>query len=296
MATGSVEDLPRPIGYVLGGGGSLGAIQVGMLQALSERDLRPDLVAGTSVGSINGAVLASDPTGAAHRLSHAWARMTRDRVFPGGLIAQALMLQRVKTHLFPNTGLAEVIAEFLGSSTDFSDLALPFAAVTMDVATAAPHVLRSGPLLPALLASAAIPGIYPPVNHDGLRLYDGGVVANVPMRQAVAMGARSLIVLDCFFPGQLPASTDTIADIVLYTALVTMRSQAVAEATLVANELPVVYLPGPSPKLVSPLDFSHTTALIEDAYTYARRFLDNLRIGDGPGLYGQRPPEADVLT
>jgi NTE family protein len=296
MATGCIEDLPRPIGYVLGGGGSLGAVQVGMLQALSERAVPPDLVVGTSVGSINGAVLASDPTGAAHRLSHAWARMSRDRVFPGGLIAQALLLQRVKTHLFPNTGLAEVIAEFLGSTADFSDLRLPFAAVTMDVATARPHVLRNGPLLPALLASCAIPGIYPPVTHDGRRLYDGGVVANVPLRQAVAMGARSLIVLDCFFPGQLPASTDTIADIVLYTALVTMRSQAVAEAALVAETLPVVYLPGPSPKLVSPLDFTHTTTLIEDAYTYARHFLEELRLADGPGLYGQRPPETGVLA
>lgn len=287
-------NLPHPIGYVLGGGGSLGAVQVGMLQALSERDLGPDLVAGTSVGSINGAVLASDPVGAANRLSHAWARMTREVVFPGGLIAQALLLQRVKTHLFPNTGLAAVIADFLGPTTDFADLVLPFAAVTVDVATAQPHVLRSGPLLPALLASSAIPGIYPPVDHDGLRLYDGGVVANVPMRQAVAMGARSLVVLDCFFPGQLPRSTDTIADILLYTALVTMHSQSVSEATLVAESIPVVYLPGPAPRLVSPLDFTHTAELIEDAYLSARQFLDELHV-DGPGLY-QRPPETGALA
>ncbi|WP_233209296.1 patatin-like phospholipase family protein [Mycobacterium sp. ENV421] len=288
-------NLPHPIGYVLGGGGSLGAVQVGMLQALSERDLGPDLVAGTSVGSINGAVLASDPVGAANRLSHAWARMTREEVFPGGLIAQALLLQRVKTHLFPNTGLAAVIADFLGPTTDFADLVLPFAAVAVDVATAQPHVLRQGPLLPALLASSAIPGIYPPVDHDGLRLYDGGVVANVPMRQAVAMGARSLVVLDCFFPGQLPRSTDTIADILLYTALVTMHSQSVSEATLVAENIPVVYLPGPAPRLVSPLDFTHTAELIEDAYLSARQFLDELHV-DGPGLYRQRPPEKGPLA
>ncbi|PND57491.1 patatin [Mycobacterium sp. ENV421] len=266
-----------------------------MLQALSERDLGPDLVAGTSVGSINGAVLASDPVGAANRLSHAWARMTREEVFPGGLIAQALLLQRVKTHLFPNTGLAAVIADFLGPTTDFADLVLPFAAVAVDVATAQPHVLRQGPLLPALLASSAIPGIYPPVDHDGLRLYDGGVVANVPMRQAVAMGARSLVVLDCFFPGQLPRSTDTIADILLYTALVTMHSQSVSEATLVAENIPVVYLPGPAPRLVSPLDFTHTAELIEDAYLSARQFLDELHV-DGPGLYRQRPPEKGPLA
>src|SRR5664279_980294 len=136
-----VSQLPRPVGFVLGGGGSLGAIQVGMLQALAERDIYPDVVAGTSVGSLNGAVVALDPRAAANRLSHVWPRMTRQVVFPGGLIAQARMLQRTKTHLFPNTGLAAVITDFLGEASTFADLRLPFAAVAMDIATARPHVI-----------------------------------------------------------------------------------------------------------------------------------------------------------
>ncbi len=281
--------LPPPVAYVLGGGASLGAIQVGMLQALSEREAFPDLVAGTSVGSLNGAVLAADPKGAANRLSHTWARMTREQLFPGGLVAQALLLQRVKTHLFPNSGLAAMIAEFVGPETTFADLTLPFAAVTTDVATARPHMVRDGPLLPALLASAAIPGIFPSVDLDGRQLYDGGLVANVPMRQAVTMGARSLVVLDCNFPGRLPGSTDTIADILLYTVMVAMRAQAVLEAPLIAAEIPVVYLPGPAPRLMSPLDFTHTAALIEAAYESARSFLDQLRVA-GPGMYGAPSP------
>ena len=109
-----IAGLPRPIGYVLGGGGSLGAVQVGMLQALGEHDVSPDLVAGTSVGSLNGAVLALNPVSAANRLSHAWAKITRERVFPGGLLTQARILQHTKTHLFPATGLAAVIADFVG--------------------------------------------------------------------------------------------------------------------------------------------------------------------------------------
>ena len=80
----SIADLPRPVGYVLGGGGSLGAVQIGMLQALGERDVPPDIVTGTSVGALNGAVLALEPKSAASRLSHVWARLTRERVFPGG--------------------------------------------------------------------------------------------------------------------------------------------------------------------------------------------------------------------
>jgi len=270
---------------VLGGGGSLGAIQVGMLQALAERDVYPDVVAGTSVGSLNGAVVALDPRAAANRLSHVWPRMTRQVVFPGGLIAQARMLQRTKTHLFPNTGLAAVITDFLGDASTFTDLRLPFAAVAMDIATARPHVLRDGPLLPALLASAAIPGIFAPVELGPLRLYDGGIVANVPMRQAVALGARSLVVLDCSFPGHPPAPPDTLAEVLMFTATVTMRSQAVLEAPLVAVDVPVVYLPGPVPHLVSLLDFRHTDMLIEGAYEAARSFLDDLDV-TGPGLYG----------
>ena len=280
-----VADLPRPVGYVLGGGGSLGAVQVGMLQALGERDIVPGMVAGSSVGSLNGAVVAQDPAGAANRLSHLWARLTRADVFPGGLLAQARTLQRTRTHLFPSSGLATVITRFLGADITFEDLALPFAAVAMDSATALPQVLRDGPLLPALLASTAIPGIFPPVQLGSLQLYDGGLVANVPMRQALTLGARSLVVLDCSFPGHMPDPPGTIAEVLLYTAMVTMRSQAVLEAPLVAADVPVIYLPGPEPQRVSPLDFHHTGTLIEGAYAAARSFLDDLKVA-GPGLYG----------
>jgi NTE family protein len=281
----SIEDLPRPVGYVLGGGGSLGAVQVGMLQALAERGVPPDVVAGTSVGSLNGAVLALDPRSAANRLSHLWARMTRERVFPGGLLAQARTLQHTRTHLFSNTGLINVISEFIGADHKFADLALPFAAVTTDIATARPHVLRDGLLVPALLASSAIPGIFPPVELGSLRLYDGGLVANVPMRQAIAMGARSLIVLDCNFPGTVPEPSGSIAEVLFYTVLVTIRSQAILEAPLVATEVPVVYLHGPEPQRISPLDFRQTALLIEAAYEAARSFLDEVHV-TGPGLYG----------
>jgi NTE family protein len=281
----NIADLPRPVGFVLGGGGSLGAVQVGMLQALGEHGVAPDLVAGTSIGSINGAVLALDPKGAANRLSHAWPKIRREHILPGGPLDQARTLRRTKTHLFPNEGLATVISDFLGDDLTFDDLELPFAAVTMDVATAQPHMIREGRLLPALLASAAIPGVWPPVEHEGLLLYDGGVVANVPLRQATAMGARSLVVLDCAFAGRLPEAPETIAEVLLYTGLVTMRAQAVLEAPPAAAIVPVVYLPGPEPRPMSTLDFDHTSELIESSYEAARSFLQHLDIS-GPGLYG----------
>jgi NTE family protein len=277
--------LPRPVGFVLGGGGSLGAIQVGMLEALTEQGVTPDLVIGTSVGSLNGAVIAQDPKGSANRLLHAWARITRNQIFPGGLLAQVRTLERSKTHLFANRGLAAVIADFLGSTTTFSDLALPFAAVTTDIATALPHVIDEGPLMPALLASTAIPVIFPPVDHGGRSLCDGGVVANVPLRQALAMGARSLVVLDCTFPGHLLPPPESVAETVLFTAMVTMRSQSILEAPLVASDIPVVYLPGPTAHHVSPFNFDSTNLLVEQAYEAARSFLEALKLA-GAGLYG----------
>jgi NTE family protein len=206
-------------------------------------------------------------------------------VFPGGLLAQARTLQHTKTHLFPASGLAAVIADFIGAEITFADLALPFAAMATDVATARPHVLNDGPVLPALLASAAIPGIFPPVHLGSQLLYDGGLVANVPMRQALAMGARSLVVLDCNFPGRIPGTPASIAEVLFYTVTVTMRTQAIFEAPQAAANVPVVYLHGPEPQPISPLDFRHTGTLVESAYQAARSFLDDLHI-TGPGLYG----------
>ena len=280
----SVEDLPRPVGFVLGGGGSLGASQVGMLRALDERGVTPDLVVGTSVGSLNGAMIALHGGPPIERLTAIWSAMTRRAVFPGGLLAQARSLQRNRTNLFPSDGLAAVVREYLGADTTFADCPLPLGVVTMDVATTEAVLLDEGPLLPAVLASAAIPGIFPPVQHDGRLLYDGGVVANVPMRQAVALGAKSLVVLDCAFPGRLPEQPRTMAEVVFFVAMISMRQQAALEAPAIAAEVPVVYLPGPPLIRVSPLDFTHTTELIGESYAVASAFLQELRV-NGPGLY-----------
>ncbi|WP_409495766.1 patatin-like phospholipase family protein [Amycolatopsis sp. cmx-11-12] len=277
-------NLPQPIGFVLGGGGSLGAMQVGMLRALSEAGVAPDLVVGTSVGSLNAAVLAlGDESG--DRLNRIWSRMTRHEAFPGGVLSQVRTLRHSKTNLFPNTGLAAIVDEHIGEGVRFEDLALPLGVVATDVDTAEPLLIRSGPVLAPLLASCAIPGIYPPVAFGDRVLYDGGLVANVPMRQALAMGAKSLVVLDCAFPGKMPGTPQTFAEVMMFTAMISMRNQAVLEAPIAAAEVPVVYVPGPKPVRVSPLDFSHTTTLTAQAYEAAKTYLGELRV-DGPGLYG----------
>jgi NTE family protein len=289
--------LPGPVAFVLGGGGSLGAIQVGMLRALADRGVAPDLVTGTSVGSVNGSLLALDPAHAADRLTELWAGMTRARVFPGGPLAQLRTLRRERTYLFPNTGLVEVLIQGLGGVTNFAELRLPFGAVAVDAVTGLPVLMTSGELVPAILASAAIPGIYPPVRREDKVLYDGGVLANVPIRQALAMGAKSLVVLDCTFPGHLPDVPGSLAETLLFWATLGMRNQAVLEADLAAESVPVVYLPGAPVQAVTPLDFGHTAELIESSYAASTEFLAALVV-DGPGLYGgpAGPVAAEIST
>jgi NTE family protein len=279
-------ELPGPVGFVLGGGGSLGAGQVGMLRALRDREIRPDLVVGTSVGSVNGALLALNPDEAPARLEDVWHRMTRTRVFPGGPIAQLRTLRQHRNHLFPNTGLAEILRTELAGVDNFANLQLPFGTVAVDALTGEAVLMTSGPLTPAILASSAIPGIYPPVYHDGHVLYDGGVIANVPIRQAIALGAKSLVILDCAFPGHLPRVPETLADAVLFWATLGMRNQAVLESERASSEVPIVYLPGAPVQAVTPLDFTHTAELIAHSYTSSSEFLADLTI-NGPGLYGK---------
>lgn len=278
-------DLPKPVAFVLGGGGSLGALQVGMLQALDEAGITPDLAVGTSVGSLNAAVLSLPGDDRLRRLRDIWAHMTKAEAFPGGVLSQVRTLRHSKTHLFPNTGLAKIIDDHVGTGRRFEDLAMPLGVVTTDVDTAEPILITSGPLQAPLLASCAIPGIYPPVPHEDRLLYDGGLVANVPMRQALRMGAKSLVVLDCAFPGKMPGAPRTFAEVMMFTAMISMRNQAVLEAPIAARKVPVVYLPGPAPVRVSPLDFSRTDDLASEAYHAARDHLKELTV-DGPGLYG----------
>jgi NTE family protein len=277
-------ELPSPVAFVLGGGGSLGAIQVGMLAALADAGVRPDLVIGTSVGSLNGAMVAHDPDGAVDRLLALWPRVTKETIFPGRPWTQLRTVRDAKTYLYSNDAFIDFLRAELPVST-IEELRLPYGAVACDVETGEPVVLRSGLLTTALLASAAIPGVFPSVWHNGRILYDGGLVANVPVREALDMGAASMVVLDCLFPGHSPTPPDTMGEVIALATMIASRRQAVSDLGYVTDRLPVVYLPGPDLRRLSPLDFTHTATLLEGARAASTAFLRDLVV-DGPGLYG----------
>jgi NTE family protein len=280
--------LPHPVGFVLGGGGSLGAGQAGMLSALRDAGIDPDVVVGTSVGSLNGAIVAADPARAADVLGDLWSRTTREMIFPGRGWRQIKTLRDAKTFLYSNDGLLDFLRRELPVDT-FAELQLPFGAVATDAETAEPVVITSGLLASALLASTAIPAVFPPVWRNGRTLYDGGLVANVPMRQALDLGARSLVVLDCTYPGQSPKLPDTMFEVIALTTVIIGRRQAVLELPAIAREVPVLYLPGADIQSVNPLDFRQTRVLMDGARRATSSFLESLEavgLDDSPGLYG----------
>ena len=180
--------------FVLGGGGLLGAHEVGMLRALSEAGIRPDLVVGTSVGAINGAFVAADPLGAAARLGRMWQGDELQLAFSEKLWGRAVRLVRSGTHLHSLEPLRRLLEDALPGG-DFADLKLPFQCVAAGIESASAHWFSSGPVVPAVMASCAVPGLLPPVEIGGAHYFDGGLVDSIPVGRAVALGASTVYVL-----------------------------------------------------------------------------------------------------
>ncbi len=182
------------VAFVLGGGGQLGAHEVGMLRALLERGLAPELVVGTSVGAINGAVVATDPTPErVARLGEVWSRIESSEAFSGSVLGRLGTLARTRTHLHGNDPLRKLLADSLPAR--FEDLQVPFQCVAASIEGASEHWFSEGPLVDAVLASSAVPGILPPVEIDGEHFLDGGIVNSIPVGRAVELGARTIYVL-----------------------------------------------------------------------------------------------------
>lgn len=193
--------LHRPEGaphtsFVLSGGGNLGALQVGMMRALLEHDIRPDLILGCSVGALNGAAIAADPTLAMlDRVQDLWLSMEGRDVLPAGLLPTTVQLARKGAAVHTNHALRGVIDDMLGPDRTFAELTVPYQCVATDVDAAREVWFTEGPMVDPILASAALPAMLPPVEIDGVRYIDGAVVNDVPVSRAVEVGATTIYVL-----------------------------------------------------------------------------------------------------
>jgi NTE family protein len=184
------------IAFVLGGGGGpLGAHEVGMLRALIERRIRPDLVLGTSVGAINGVAVAADPSPAGvERLTEMWSAIDRSDVFGGSVLGRLATLARTRTHLHDGESLRALLTDGLPVGR-IEELAVPFQCVAACIERASEHWFDAGPVVDAVLASAAVPGLLPPVAIGGEHFIDGGIVNSIPVTRAIELGATQVFVL-----------------------------------------------------------------------------------------------------
>ena len=193
---GTHREKQRPrTAFVLGGGGNLGAVQVGMVKALLEQGIKPDLILGCSVGALNGAAIAGDPTAAgADRLVAAWRGLRTGELFPNPGITSVMTLVRRGRHARGNNGSLRRLVEEVATFRTFEEAAVPLQVVATSLTSGAERWFHSGPIVEPILASAALPAVFPPVEIDGELHVDGGVVDNVPIARAVELGAERIYV------------------------------------------------------------------------------------------------------
>lgn len=258
--------------FVLSGGGHQGIAQVGMLRALIERDIVPDVVIGTSAGALNGAVLATSPTlETIDRLERVWTGLSGEKVFPGSRLSRVWNVLRRDDHLISSEGLAAVIALAEPAAT-FADLEVPLRVVTTDLNTGDEILIVNGPIAPALLASAALPAIFPPVELHGHTLVDGAVTNLVPISHALAGPVDRIFVLDVSDPiNEKPIRSPL--DVIVRAFAISRDQRFELELQWAPKDIDICVIPPPIDDRDF-FDFSRGKEIIDAAHKLALRALD----------------------
>jgi NTE family protein len=272
------------IAFVLSGGASHGAIQVGMLQALAERHVRPDLVFGASVGAVNAAWVAGDPE-LAHLddLADVWIGLRTRDVFPLRLWRGLEGFIGRRDSLFPSDNLRGIVGRNLKFDR-LEDAPIPLCVVATEVTSGREIPLDRGDALDAIIASASIPGVLPPVEIDGQVLMDGGIVDNTPISNAIAAGASRIYVLPTGYACDLERPPKSALAISLQAISLLVQQRLIADVRELDGQVDLRVIPPPCPLAVSPADFSHGRELIERARVLAGSWLDTFEAGGAARL------------
>jgi NTE family protein len=258
--------------FVFAGGGSLGAIQVGMLRTLLAACVRPDFVVGASVGAINAGYFAGAPDAeGVATLARIWSRLRRSDIFPLTL-ASAFGLLRHPGNLVDPGGLRRLLAANL-PITRLEDAQIPLNIMATNQQGQAVR-LSSGPAVEAILASTAIPGVFPPVHIDGEALMDGAVAANTPMLLAAELGASRIIILPTGYACALKEPPTRAAGKALHAITLMITWQLMHELQRIPEDVEVHIVPTLCPLAVSPFDFSAATELMERGAQSAKQWIE----------------------
>ena len=279
--------------FVLAGGGSRGAVQVGMLDELVRRGIKADRVYGASVGAINGAAYAGNPTldGVEH-MAEVWRGVSGADVFPRGAFDGPWAYFQKRDAVHANSGLRKIIEAGL-TYEDLEDAQLPIEVVTTSLTDGRERWITRGPAVEAILASSAIPAMFPPVTIDGDVLIDGGVVNNVPISRALAAQCDRIYVLLCgplHYHPQLPRRP---AEAVLTAFFVAVHARFVRELAALPPGVEVIVFSGGGDPAAQYRDFSGTTALIDEGRAEVAAVLDRYAgTSHDLGLAAVGPPRA----
>ena len=259
--------------FVLAGGGSLGAVEVGMLRELLAWGEQPSFVVGASAGAINSAYFAAQPSleGVA-KLEQIWCSMRRQELFPFDIRSVLALLLR-RSHLVGPDGLRRLLERHMPYA-QLQDAAIPVHIVASDMVNGEEVLLSRGPVVDAVMASAAIPGVFPPVRIDGRMLVDGGVANNTPISTAVRLGATRIIVLPTGFAcglKQVPAAAIGRA---MHALSLLVARQLVQDADRFATAVDLRIVPSLCPLNCSPYDYSAASELIARAAATTRQWLE----------------------
>ncbi|MBA0046661.1 patatin-like phospholipase family protein [Mycobacteroides sp. LB1] len=259
--------------FVLSGGASLGSIQVGMLLAMAEAGIRPDLIVGTSVGALNGGwVAARSDTDGIDALAAVWRALSRNDVFPTSLSTGFLGFIGRRRSLVSDSGLRRLLRTHLRFAR-LEDAPTPLHVVATDVLTGQDVLLSRGNPIDAIAASAAVPAILPPVTIDGRDLMDGGIVNNTPLSHAVALGATEIWVLPTGYACALSEPPRGAMAMVLHALTLAINQRLTTDVIRFESTVDLRVVPPLCPVRTSPADFSHSAELIGRAHEQTRRWL-----------------------
>jgi NTE family protein len=260
--------------FVLAGGGSLGAVQVGMLDSLVRHGVSADMVVGASVGALNGAFHASDPTLAGvERLANIWRGLSRHDIFPISWWTLLSFLWR-RDFLISHYGIRKLIDDHIPYQ-NLEDARLPLHIVTTDIVTGDSIVFSKGPAAEAIVASTSIPGAFAPIHYQDYYLADGALSSNTPIRIAVEKGACRLIILPTGHACANEAPPVGALANVLHALTLLIARQLVGELENLGPGIEYYVVPPLCPLVGSPYDFSQTAEHIERARLATDNWLEN---------------------
>jgi NTE family protein len=260
--------------FVFSGGASLGAVEAGALKAIVEEGIQADMVLGTSVGSLNGAMYAYNPTiEGVKAIEDVWLNIKVWNVFSPSPITPVFNITTFGLYLISPKNLRKLIKQNM-EFTRIEETQVPLYIIGTDIKSGQEIVFHKGLALEALMSSVAIPGVFPPQRMAGYSIVDGGIVNNAPISTAVRLGAQRVVV----FPIGVPSPDQepkTVAEVLIRSFVFLLNRQLSTDIQLYKDKVELIIVPPPDCIDVGPHDFSKSKLLIDESYVKAKKWLEN---------------------